>query len=464
MNTEAVARSNPDIERVVSEQLPNADKRLNGQDLNAPAPAEKPKIDDAAFYGLAGEVARTIEPYSESDPVASLVNTLAAFGNVIGSGPYFLVDKTQHHMNLFVVEVGKSSKARKGLAWSTPRYLFKESDREWGDKRIQGGLSSGEGLVYAVRDQRSEQKPYREKGRIAGYESVIVDEGVEDKRLLCVEEEFAQVLKVSTRDGNIVSMIIRSAWDGARLAPMTKNSPIQATNAHISIIGHITRDELLRHLTDTEQANGFANRFIWLFLERSKFIDNPTGVPNEILEPLIDGLRDAVDFARKTTLMRRDDDAAAVWRAAYRELSEERTGLVGSITARGEAQVMRLACVYALVDQSAVVRIEHLEAALALWEYSEKCARFIFGDSQGDPTVDRILAGLKQGPMSETDIRDLFSRHNTAEVDRALAFIFTKGIAKPEIEETGGRPRTIWQLCSRRDISDISDKRGASVA
>jgi len=445
LNPETIARDNPDIEHLVSEHLSD---RVNGDGTRrseAPTQTEKPKIDNVAFYGLAGEIAQTIEPYSESDPSASLVNTLVAFGNVIGSGPYFLVDKTQHHMNLFVVEVGKSSKARKGLAWSTPRYLFKEIDREWGEKRIQGGLSSGEGLVYAVRDPRSEQKPYREKGRIAGYETVVVDEGVEDKRLLCVEEEFAQVLKVATRDGNIVSMIIRSAWDGARLAPMTKNSPIQATNAHISIIGHITRDELLRHLTDTEQANGFANRFIWFFLERSKFIDDPTGVPNEILEPLIERLREAVVFARKVNLMRRDDDAAVVWRAAYRELSEERTGLVGSITARGEAQVMRLACIYALLDQSAVIRVEHLEAALALWEYSEKCAGFIFGDSQGDPTVDRIRAGLKQGPMTETEIRDLFSRHNTGEVDRALAFILNKGIAKPKIEETGGRPRTVWR-------------------
>jgi DNA replicative helicase MCM subunit Mcm2 (Cdc46/Mcm family) len=265
---------------------------------------------------------------------------------------------------------------------------------------------------------------------------------------LCVEEEFAQVLQVATRDGNIVSMIIRGAWDGARLAPMTKNSPIHATDAHISIIGHTTRDELLRHLTDTEQANGFANRFIWLYLERSKFIDNPTGVPNETLKPLIDELRDAVDFARKTTLMRRDDDAAAGWRAAYRELSEEKTGLVGSITARGEAQVMRLACIYALLDRSAVVRVEHLEAALALWEYSEKCARFIFGDSQGDPTVDRILTALKQGAMTETETAGLFNRHSYKEIDRALGFISNNEIAKPEIEETGGRPRTIWKLCS----------------
>jgi len=114
---------------------------------------KKPTIDRAAFYGLAGKIADTIDPHSESDPVATLINVLVAFGNVVGAGPHFLVDKTRHHMNLFVVQVGKSSKARKGLAWSTPRYLFQEVDTGWGKTRIQGGLSSGEGLIYAVRDR-----------------------------------------------------------------------------------------------------------------------------------------------------------------------------------------------------------------------------------------------------------------------------------------------------------------------
>ena len=40
---------------------------------------------------------------------------------------------------------------------------------------------------------------------------------------------------------------------------MTK-SPAKATDAHISVIGHITTDELRRSLTRTEAANGFANR------------------------------------------------------------------------------------------------------------------------------------------------------------------------------------------------------------
>jgi hypothetical protein len=436
-------------------------KRLSSPEATTPA---KPRIDDAAFYGLAGNITRAIEPYSESDPVATLANILVAFGNVVGASPYFLVDKTEHHMNLFFVQVGKSSKARKGLAWSTPRSLYTQVDPDWAKARIQGGLSSGEGLVSAVRDRRDEKKPIREKGRVVEYESVMVDEGVDDKRLLCIESEFAQALKVMSREGNILSTIVRNAWDCSRLAPMTKNSPIQATGAHISIIGHITKEELLRHLNDTEQANGFANRFIWLYLERSKFIDDPIGVPDSILEPLLESLRDAIESARRTTLMVRDDRAAVIWRSVYPELSGEKPGLVGSITARGEAQTMRLACVYALLDQSTVVRVEHLEAALALWAYSEECARFIFGDSSGDPTVDRIVTALKQSPLSETEIRDLFSRHNTSDVDRALAVIRNSGVAKPEMESTGGRPKSIWKLFSQRDQSDQSDQRETYVA
>lgn len=120
------------------------------------------------------------------------------------------------------------------------------------------------------------------------------------------------------------------------------------------------------------------------------------------------------------------------------------------------ALISGLACIYALLDRSSNVKVEHLEAALALWEYSEKCARFIFGASTGDPTVDRILMSLKaQGPMSETDIRDLFGRHKGApEIDRALGSLLQSGKAKAVVMETGGRPRTVWQICDQSDKSD----------
>jgi hypothetical protein len=50
---------------------------------------------------------------------------------------------------------------------------------------------------------------------------------------------------------------------------MVKNSPLKATGAHISIIGHITKDELRARLTRTDMANGLANRFLFCLVKRS---------------------------------------------------------------------------------------------------------------------------------------------------------------------------------------------------
>lgn len=421
------------------------------------AQSAKPVLSAEALLGLAGEIVRTVEPFTESDPVAVLSNTLVAFGNCVGPIPYFRVEHTRHHLNLFVAQVGDTSKGRKGTGWSTPRRMFADLDPAWSDSRITGGLSSGEGLIYAVRDERFEKKPIREHGRVADYEKVLVDEGVDDKRLLLIEEELSQALKVMGREGNILSATIRQAWDNGNLNPLTKSNPIRATGAHISIIGHITRDELLRYLTETEQANGFANRFIWLMVYRSKFIPNPKGIPEEVLSPLVERLRDRVDAARKVGEMVRTDEAEQVWAGVYPKLSEGKPGLLGMVLGRSEAQVMRLACLYTLMDGSGFVGAEHLAAALAFWDYAEKSAMTIFGNMSGDPTADRIVSALAQSPegMSETDIRDLFGRHAKAnEIQRGLNNLKAAGEIKDEIVMTSGRPKTIWRRCAKSDQSD----------
>jgi Protein of unknown function (DUF3987) len=251
------------------------------------------------------------------------------------------------------------------------------------------------------------------------------------------------------REGNILSPILRDAWDGNRLAPMTKNSPLVATGAHISIIAHITRDELLRYFTTTEQTNGFGNRFAWFFVRRAREIPTPTGCPDEILNPLIEKLGDSVSFARKVGVMHRDDEAEAIWTRVYHALSAERDGLVGALLARAEPQVMRFACNYALLDSSNTVQSSHLKAALKLWAYSEQSAQYIFGELRGDPGVDKTLEALKQsGRLTSTDIYNLFGRHaDRNEVDRVIRELLkVRGVTKETINDTGGHPALtlIW--------------------
>jgi hypothetical protein len=108
---------------------------------------------------------------------------------------------------------------------------------------------------------------------------------------------------------------------------------------------------------------------------------------------------------------------------------------------------MRLALIYALLERSEVIQEPHLRAALALWEYAEASARYIFGDRLGDPTADDILEALRREPdgLTRTNIRDLFKRNRSADrISGALALLLRSGLARFETEKTEGRPEERW--------------------
>ena len=75
-----------------------------------------PVMADDAYHGITGEVVKRIEPHSEGDPVALMLQFLTLAGNVIGRMPYYQAEFDQHHPNLFCVLVGASAKGRKGTS------------------------------------------------------------------------------------------------------------------------------------------------------------------------------------------------------------------------------------------------------------------------------------------------------------------------------------------------------------
>jgi 5S rRNA maturation endonuclease (ribonuclease M5) len=410
-------------------------------DASWPAP-----LAEEAFYGLAGEVVRVLEPTSEADPAALLFQLLVAFGSVAGRGPHFSVEADRHHTNEYVVLIGRTSKARKGTSWGRILHLLTPADEAWAGDRVQGGLSSGEGLIWAVRDPIVKRERIREKGEVR-YEDVVADEGIDDKRLLVHEPEFANVLKQTERQGNILSAVIRPAWDSGCLRTLTKNNPARATGAHISIIGHITCEELRRYLSATESANGFGNRFLWVCVDRSKALPEGGNPDPQALANVQQRLAAAVAFARGAGETYRDDEARELWRGVYAELSEGQPGLTGALLGRAEAHVMRLAMIYALLDCSATIGAPHLMAALALWQYVEESVRHVFGDSLGDPVADELLLLLRGAPqgLTRTEIRDFYGRNQSAErLGRALGLLVKHKLARLEQEKTSGRPAERW--------------------
>ena len=272
------------------------------------------------------------------------------------------------------------------------------------------------------------------------------DPGVADKRLMVVEEEFSSLLKVGNRDGSIVSETLRKAWDSRRLGNVVKRTPVSATDPHVSVLGHITRDELRRELTDVSVANGLGNRFLWILARRSKHLPDGGRLPDGVAKQLADRLTAALEAAKRVGEMTRSGAARDLWHRVYEDLSASRPGLLGAITARAEAHVLRLSMVYALLDGRAEIECRHLLAALALWRYSEDSARFLFGDQIGDPVADRILSALRAGgPMTETDVHTLFNRNLPAtRLSVAMGLLEKDSLARLEIVETSGRPARKW--------------------
>jgi len=332
----------------------------------------------------------------------------------------------------------------------------------WLPPHVLGGLSSGEGLIHAVSD-------YHEDEGEGGRKRPPALPTQTDKRAIVYESEFSSVLKMPSRDGNTLSEILRLGWDGRDLQTLTKGAPERATGPHIAVIGNITPKDLARYLSETDRANGLGNRFLWVYVRRSKLLPDGGDLTKELVAPLADRLKSALDFAqgRINHVMTRDPEAGKLWHAEYTRLADGYPdSMFGAMTARAVAQVMRMACIYALLDCSQVVCVEHLKAALAVWTYAEDSVRFIFGDALGDPVADTILRALRTRPqgMTRTEmIAELFSRHIKADaLSRALDLLRKRQLARCEVRnDTGGRAEERWYA---RVASDDANTRSAKKA
>ncbi len=417
-------------EATIAKALLNVGTTMDATDNRAHGEKSWPQMDEAAFHGLAGDIVRALEPHTEADPVGLVGHLLSEFSALVGTGPRIKVGGGSMPLIFNAVFVGQTSKARKGTAEKEVRYVVHKAIPEWTRGECRGNLSSGEGLVWAVRDADGD------------------DPGIKDKRLFLVQAEYGSVLKVMGREGNSLSGVIRDCWDGESLMPMTKNSRIKATKPHIVIAGHVTEEELKKHLTSTEACNGFGNRFAWFMVRRSKALSRPTEPDERTMSPLLKRLKEVVTLGKQSRYLKMSNLALEEWDAVYPDLSEGRSGMVGALIGRAEAQVLRLAGLYALLDKLNYVKRVHLEAALALWQYVEDSVEYIFGNAIGDEIGDKILNEIRRyGQLTDSGISALFKRNVSAvRLESAKRFLQDLELIESEMIESGGRPVRVWRV------------------
>jgi len=400
------------------------------------------QLEPEAKYGIVGKV---LDLYSQTEPCEAsiLFPFLTVAGNIIGDKVFIYEAGVNHSGRLFTVIVGKSSKGRKGTAWSYVKELIYEIIPEYAQNNIATGLSTGEGLIEAVKDDLIIKK----KNKKTNIEEEEVVRGVDDKRLLFFQGEFSRVLRVMQRDTNTLADVVREAWDYGNMSVKTKNNPLKATGAHVSIIGNITQRELGHRLTQVDRENGFANRFLWISSYRKLIV--PRGVKLDL------NSKERLKFDLIDVLKKGDHqyffstEAALLYDEIYYKLARETPGMAGDILARGEALILRISVIYAWLDKSEKIEIHHLRAALACYNYFEKSVFQIFGDSFGDWRVDKLWKAIKsRKEINMTEVYLLFNNKITEEeLNEIFEVLIGYDLIEFETQKTGiGRPIEIVKI------------------
>ena len=423
-----------DAESQVSERAVKEEKR-------------RPVMHSAAYYGVAGEWVRLVDPHTEADPAATLLQFLIAFGNAAGRRAHFHIGATKHYLNLFGCLIGATNAGRKGTSLEGALLPIRLIDEAWADRCQATGLSSGEGLIDTVRDPQIQADQ-------------MIDAGVQDKRLLVIETELAAPMQRMGRDGNTLSTIVRQAWDGGRLQTMTRGNPMRATDAHISIIAHITPEELRRLLTANEQTNGFANRFLWCFVHRSKYLPFGGRIDEALLGPIHAHLMDALEFAAQPREIVMSRDAAAAWEGYYRQLTADLPGVVGAMTARGAPMVRRLACIYSCLDFSEKVELVHLEAAMAIWNHCRESVEYVFGNGDGGDLA-RLIDWIdnRGGSVTVREVARTAPRRYRRNAEEWLEKLIAAGEGNWNIPDCPGpgRPRNLFRLATLATVTEVEN-------
>ncbi len=199
---------------------------------------------------------------------------------------------------------------------------------------------------------------------------------------------------------------------------LSKNTPEKSSNSHISLLGHITQIELNEEICTNDIFNGFVNRCLWIYSERSKLL--PFGGKTIDFLDYVD-LFYAFKLPPNKKIISLDDSARSYWAQIYQNenmdlpIPDDQQSVV---EARGTDQILRMALVYAVADQSNTIKCEHLEASLSVWKYSKLSSGFILGSANKGPgkNQEKLLNFLSaKKSATRTEIRDLFQRNLSAD-------------------------------------------------
>jgi hypothetical protein len=382
------------------------------------------------FRGVLADITAAATPTTEADPAGVYASLQAGTGALIGPGPHVRIGNISHPLLVWPLLMGRTGSGRKGEATSIAEVFLRQARPATLPDITVGGLSSGEGLIER-----------------------ISDDATQDKRLLVIEPEFSSVMARAKREGSTLAQVQRQAWDGRPLSVLNRKQ-LRASGSHIAIVGHIAPREFRLRMAEADLAGGTYNRYLPVYVERSRLLPIPEAVSQQEVIRLGSALDVAMGRAAGVAGIQLGREATALWTG---ELYPELTALdddddhaYSELTRRAAPYCLRIAGLQAALDGRARISKDDLTAAGAQVRYCAASAHYVLDGLHRDPRMDRLtreLAAAGEAGLTRTAISGLFSRKlSSTLLDELLAELTASGGYEVVQEQTGGRAVTVYRM------------------
>lgn len=416
-----------------------------------------PVLVPEARHGLVGHYLDLLDGQTEAGLAAVGALVLVHLGTLIGRRAAARIGPHRQHANLYALVIGESSTGAKGSAEDAAERLTDRVDPSFFLRHAMGGFGSGEALVDAIRDTKSDEEP-------------------NEKRRVINESEFSAVLRVARREASILSEIVRQGYDYKPIRHRTKTyGTVVSTGHHLAIVGSITPAELYACSSTLDVENGWLNRFLFVHAEMQRVlpfggtIDDPE--LRLIAAHIADALATLEQKSSKAVLSTVEYEIVEgsptgdVWAPWYRKVrTGSGTGRVAALTKRQHVMAARLALIFAVLDRAVAITPDHLHAAMAWTDYSVAGVERYFGQSAGGQ-AGKLLDAIRKSMPDGLGVREqhaVFGRHLKAdELALARAELEDARLIVTFARATGGRPGEISVALTPLRTNELSEQRSS---
>ncbi|MCZ4097301.1 MULTISPECIES: hypothetical protein [unclassified Streptomyces] len=391
--------------------------------------------DDVILYGPIGRAVKEIAPYVESDPVGIYAACLSMWSMAIGDRVF--LDPDLQRSPLVSTALVAGTGIGKGVALGAAQHIMAKSIGNDLELRTTSGITSGAALVdHIYRQMVKTNEAY----------------GIEDKRVLVVEEEWREILERASRDPSFTSKI-RNAWDCRVLRNTTKkksesDAPQEVRGGRIVFHTHITPSDWRKFISYDDAAGGSYNRMLPIQLDRVPLLRHRQ-LPDVDTRDLVSAFAWLSNEPHVMEPNRKADYLNWIMRRAESILLASLPEHQGAFVARTAESTYRVAALLAASDGTSRIAEKHMRAAISFVGYSVRTVLDLTKDGPGKSNKkispeERILKHLSDHPGG---VRSAVLQRATGANAADLEVMKGRGLIALEVIKDGpGRPVMLYRI------------------